>query len=86
MVNVRCGATREHCERSGGGLWFGSYLEFEAVLDRLVADAELRRRLGRQGHRYVERHYRWPVLIERYARFLEEVVRRGKVPLSSDAV
>ena len=81
VVNARCAATREHCERSGGGLWFGSYLEFEAVLDRLVADAELRRHLGRQGRRYVERHYRWPVLIERYARFLEEVVRRGKIPL-----
>ncbi len=84
VVNARCGPTREHCERSGGGLWFGSYREFEAVLDRLVADAALRRSLGARGRRYVERHYRWPVLIERYARFLEEVSARGK--LSAEAV
>ncbi len=79
VVNARCGPTREHCERSGGGMWFGSYPEFEAVLDRLVADGALRRELGARGRRYVERHYRWPVLIDRYARFLEEVVARGKL-------
>jgi glycosyltransferase involved in cell wall biosynthesis len=85
VVNARCAATREHCERSGGGVWFGSYREFEAVLDRLVADEALRRDLGARGRRYVERHYRWPVLIERYARFLEEVVSRGKLPADTVA-
>jgi len=78
VVNARCGATREHCERSGGGVWFGSYREFEAVLDRLAADAALRRELGARGRRYVDHHYRWPVLIDRYARFLGEVADRGK--------
>ena len=42
LVNGACGPTREHCERSGGGLWFTSYPEFEAVLERLVSDAGLR--------------------------------------------
>ena len=78
MVNALCGATREHCQRSGGGLWFGSYRELEALLDRLLADPALRRELGRRGRAYVERHYRWPVLIRRYERFLETVVARGR--------
>ena len=47
LVNGACGPTREHCERSGGGLWFTSYPEFEAVLDRLVSDPPLRATLGR---------------------------------------
>ena len=51
MVNATCDPTREHCERSGGGLWFGSFREFEAVLDRLCADAALRALLGRPGPR-----------------------------------
>lgn len=85
VVNARCGATREHCERSGGGLWFGSYREFEVVLDRLLADEQLRRTLGTRGRVYVDRHYRWPVLIERYARFLGEVAARGKAPASAEA-
>ena len=35
IVNATCDPTREHCERSGGGLWFDSFREFEVVLERL---------------------------------------------------
>jgi glycosyltransferase involved in cell wall biosynthesis len=79
VVNATCDPTREHCERSGGGLWFGSYREFEAVLDRLCADARLRHVLGARGRAYVERYYQWPALIGRYARFLTAVCERGRV-------
>ncbi len=65
VVNGTCGPTREHCERSGGGLWFTSYPEFEGALDRLLADPSLRATLGANGRAYVDRHYQWPVLIER---------------------
>jgi glycosyltransferase involved in cell wall biosynthesis len=78
LVNGTCGPTREHCERSGGGLWFTSYPEFEEALGRLVADAALRAALGGGGRAYVDRFYQWPVLIARYARFLESVVARGR--------
>jgi glycosyltransferase involved in cell wall biosynthesis len=78
LVNGTCGPTREHCERSGGGLWFTSYPEFEAVLDRLLGDAGLRSTLGTNGRAYVDRFYQWPVLIERYAAFLASVVERGR--------
>jgi glycosyltransferase involved in cell wall biosynthesis len=78
MVNGSCGPTREHCERSGGGLWFTSYPEFEAVMDRLLTDANLRSELGRRGRDYVERHFQWPVLIARYEQFLTTVAERGR--------
>ena len=81
MVNATCDPTREHCERSGGGLWFGSYREFEAALDRLLAAPDLRRTLGARGRAYVDARYRWPVLIRRYARFLAEVAERGRGPV-----
>ena len=86
MVNATCEPTREHCRRSGGGLWFGSYRQFETVLDRLVADPALRRRLADRGRDYVERHYHWPVLITRYARFLEAVAGRGRTALIGSAL
>ena len=76
VVNATCDPTREHCERSGGGLWFGSYREFEAVLERLESDAELRKVLGARGHAYVDRYFQWPQLIRRYAGFLTAVRRR----------
>lgn len=41
------------CQRSGGGLWFRYYPEFEAMMDRLLGDAELNRDLGRKGRDYV---------------------------------
>ncbi|HVM53459.1 MAG TPA: glycosyltransferase family 4 protein [Acidimicrobiales bacterium] len=73
LVNARCEVTREHCLRSGGGLWFGDYATFEVALDRLLGDAALRARLGQRGQAYVEANYRWPALIERYRRFLEQL-------------
>ena len=78
LVNGSCGATREHCERSGGGLWFTSFPEFEASLHRLVADAGLRAVLGTRGRDFVDTHFRWPVLVARYDTFLYSVVERGR--------
>ena len=78
LVNGTCGPTREHCERSGGGLWFTSYPEFEVELGRLVTDAPLRAALGARGRDYVDAHFQWPVLISRYASFLTAVAERGR--------
>ena len=41
VVNAGCAATVEHCRRSGGGLRFDGFGEFEVVVDRLAADAGL---------------------------------------------
>jgi glycosyltransferase involved in cell wall biosynthesis len=78
VVNARCEATREHCERSGGGLWFESYPQFEAIVNRLATDGELRRILGARGQAFVEANYRWPALIEHYGRFAGSVLERTR--------
>jgi glycosyltransferase involved in cell wall biosynthesis len=75
MVNAVCGATKEHCEHSGAGLWFEGYAEFEAVLHRMVTDTALHARMVENGRRYVEANYRWPVILDRYTAFLEEFSR-----------
>ena len=79
LVNGACHATREHAERSGGGLWFSSYGHFEVAVERLVADRCLRSSLARRGAGYVERHFSWPTIIRQYRGFLEAVAaRRGR--------
>ncbi len=80
LVNGSCAATMEHCQRSGGGLWFDSYRSFEATVDRLSSDPDLRGALGDAGRRYTERNYLWPAIIDRYTSFLENVVARGRRP------
>jgi glycosyltransferase involved in cell wall biosynthesis len=73
LVNAVCAVTREHCVRSGGGMWFGSYAVFEAAVDRLVADDGLRARLGAAGAAYAAEHYQWPVVLDRYTAFLSRI-------------
>lgn len=73
LVNAACAVTRDHCSRSGGGMWFGSYAVFEAAVDRLVGNDDLRARLGSAGAAYAARHYRWPVVVDRYTAFLSRV-------------
>jgi glycosyltransferase involved in cell wall biosynthesis len=77
LVNAGCAATREHVARSGGGLWFGGFAEFEAVVDRLTADAALRSALVHRGRGYAEANFRWPRIIDRYQAFLEGVAEHA---------
>ncbi len=76
LVNAVCVATREHAERSGGGLWFHSYASFEACLDVLLKSSGPSQSLAIAGQQYVDNRFRWPALIERYGEFLEYIVGR----------
>ena len=82
VVNAACGATAEHARRSGGGLSFHGYAELEVIIERLCHDEALGTELGRRGRSYVDRHFRWPLVIDRYAGFLESV---ASAPRRSDA-
>ncbi len=54
-----------HCLRSGGGLWFRCYPEFEAELSMLLEDTALRDSMGAAGRRYVQAEYSWPAVERR---------------------
>lgn len=77
IVNGRCAATSEQCRLSGAGRAYGSFEELEALLGRLLADARWREELGERGRAYVDEHFRWPGLIERWGCFAEQVAGRG---------
>ncbi len=57
------------------GSSFAGFGEFEVAVERLLADADWRRALGERGRAYVDGRFRWPEVIDRYARFLERVAR-----------
>ena len=76
IVNGNCAVTVDHSCRSGAGLWYRSYAEFEAALDMLLADGDLRDAMGAQGRRYVETTFAWDRVVDRYERFLHSVSSR----------
>jgi glycosyltransferase involved in cell wall biosynthesis len=69
--NAGCQPIREHVRRSGGGFWFHDYATFEVATEHLARDASVNAHLASAGAAYVERNFGWPVLIDRYRRFLE---------------
>ncbi len=66
LVNAGCAATREHAVRSGGGLYFNGYGEFEKCLELLLGDTQLANRLGKAGRNYVLANFSWNRIIDKY--------------------
>jgi glycosyltransferase involved in cell wall biosynthesis len=77
IVNGACPVTRDHCVRSGGGVWFDDYATFEVALERVTGDQRLAACLGERGRRYVQDEYSWPSVLDRYVAFIERVRERS---------
>ncbi len=77
LVNEHCAVTREHCQRSNGGLYFMTYREFAATTDFFFSENEIRCKMGRNGRQYVLDNYQWPLIIEKYGRLIEEIQDAG---------
>lgn len=80
LVQGRCEVLVGQARRSGGGVPYCGYGEFETALDLLMADPGLRRRLAAQGRDFVEKNYRWEVVMGRYESFLERLAAGGVQP------
>jgi len=79
VVNGACRATAEHCKRSGGGFVFGgegstdAFVDFEAALSKVVAGEVSE--MAEAGRRYADSRYSWPVVLDRYVRFLSRMIK-----------
>jgi glycosyltransferase involved in cell wall biosynthesis len=70
LVNARCKVLRGQVERAEGGLYYRNAGEFATALDYLLDHPDRARRLGQQGLAYVDREYRWPVVLQKVERLL----------------
>ena len=75
LVQGHCEVLDGQCRRSGGGIPYRGFAEFEAAVDMIVDDGPLRDRLGRAGRRYVEERYAWDAVLDRYERLLSTARR-----------
>jgi glycosyltransferase involved in cell wall biosynthesis len=73
LVQGRCAVLDGHVRRSGGGIPYAGFPEFEAALEVLLGDGALRDRLGRRGRAYVLDRYRWDRVLDRFVRLLQLV-------------
>lgn len=62
LVHAKGEVLRDQCQRSGGGLWFRRYPDFEEELTLLLDNPDARRQLGEAGRAFVQREYSWPAV------------------------
>jgi glycosyltransferase involved in cell wall biosynthesis len=82
LVQGRCAVLAGHAHRSGGGIPYSGFPEFEAALELLLGDPALRTRLGERGRTYVRQRCRWDDVLDRYERLVHgsRARRRGGEP------
>lgn len=73
LVQGHCDVLVGQSRRSGGGLPYWGFGQFEAAIELLVGDPSLGAELGRRGRAYVEANYHWDVVLERYEAMLAKL-------------
>lgn len=72
LVHAKGVVLKWQCESSCGGLWFGSYPEFEEELLFLMDNPDKAATMASQGRRYVEKRYAPAAVRERFRLALEK--------------
>lgn len=78
LVQRRSRVLAGHAERSGGGLRYRDYGEFEVALRTVLDHGEVADRLGRSGRRYVLEEFAWRRVADAFAAVVEHVAPDGR--------
>jgi glycosyltransferase involved in cell wall biosynthesis len=70
LVNGHCRVLKGQVLRANGGLFYDDATQFAIGLRELLDRPEMARQMGRQGLDYVERNYRWPIVMNTLETFL----------------
>jgi glycosyltransferase involved in cell wall biosynthesis len=73
LVNNQCDVTKEHCINNNGGLYFDTYLEFEACVNYFLNNPDMAKKLGENGFDYVKKNYEWNTIVNSYADFFQTI-------------
>lgn len=76
LASARNAAAVEHCRKANAGLYYQNRDEFVECLKLLAGDESLRQKLGNNGRKYVDEHYRWDGVVMRLERLLGRIRSR----------
>lgn len=72
LVNGCCAVLEGHCRKSGAGISYRNYSEFECGLEKLLYDERLQKRMRQAGKGYIRNYYSWDEVIEKYVGLIEK--------------
>ena len=75
LANAKCDVLQGQCLRSNAGLFYANYPEFAETLRAIDTTPSLQAALGRNGRAFFERHYAWPVIVQKYVDMLNQLSR-----------
>ncbi len=83
LANGQCDVLRGQCLRSGAGLFYDTFEEFDEALYALEGTGPLGMVLGQRGREFFKRNYTWPVIERKYLEMFDRLKReRAGAPIA----
>lgn len=75
IMNGLCEVLKGHCVKSNAGLYYRNYFEFEGCLNYILTHESDRKAMQQNGREYVDKYYRWEVIIEKFNHVIDDVIK-----------
>lgn len=63
IVSNRCDVTKYHCKISNGGFWIENVEDYKSVVEYIINNKDISKKIGTQGKQYVKENYCWDNVI-----------------------
>ena len=83
ICNGKCDVLKGHCKRSGAGIAYEDYRQFEAAINRVIneidSDENLCRTIRNNAMEYVRNNYTWDIIMKRFNEVIEACARKENI-------
>jgi glycosyltransferase involved in cell wall biosynthesis len=86
LIQRRSRVLAGHADRSGGGITYEGYADFEAALATLLRSPELAAAMGARGDAYVRREFAWDAVAPAFLDAMERAAAAGTARLAGGRI
>lgn len=83
ICNGKCDVLKGHCKRSGAGIAYEDYRQFEVMINRVIneigSDEDLCRAIRNNAMEYVRNNYTWDIIMKRFNEVIEACARKENI-------